>query len=350
MRTIYTCLLLLLICFAQCKEEDNACDVVVVSVDGYSDSIAGSPLLQHAMYSVVKVKSDSALSNIKDLCLLNDSLCYFIDSSNALISMDIEKGEILKIWRKSGRAKDETIAPNYITADADTIYVCDGGKNCIMAFDSSLHYLYSVPVFIFPEDFIKVEQGFLVYSSGTDASATFIDMSGKETYSMSFGGTRALNGPRYQFSSIFTKDDEGNVYLMTEYSDTIYKWTGKRLSSVYYLDYGSHGKWKFGASDEDADVGRYTNMYFILRGHLIFSFINDKKLEHGVYDIKGGNVSLGYPAIKNGISFYPQLQAGTSLIRIVDDSSLGDYLDTNGETGDNIQMLICKYKFKSYSK
>lgn len=326
--------------FTQCQNDETAKnDVVSIDVANPVDSINNDSFMQKAKYSAVIVKSDYPLSNIKDLCLLNDSLCYIIDTSNALVCVNIETGDIVKFSRKIGRAKDEVVMPNMITTDGgEYVYIVDAGKHCIMVFNPQLEYQYSIPVNGFPDKIIKTEDGFLLYTSGEDASVSLVNTYGREVYSRSFFDAD-IEG---RYSCAFAKDEKGSVYMMSEYSDTIYKWSGQEMLPVYCLDYS-----RLDNSQIDSGEGRRTLRYFVIDDKIVFSFMEGKNVEFGIYDIKTKEVRTGYPNPKDGIYFMPQYQYDCMLIAVLDDDLLSSVLDMSQEDNKDVKLLFWKYIIKN---
>ena len=334
--------LIAVVVFFHCSPEDKSADVVNIIVCDASDFTDRNPFLHNVDFSAVKIKSEYALSEIKSMYMADDSLCYAVDYNGALFCIDTDKGDVVAYRRKVGRAKDEVVVPNLITADSTHVYVWDGGKGCILVFDRTFAYQGVIPLSYNPTEFIKVESGFLCYSSGRESSVYLIDMRGEKTYSWKMSNLE-LNT---RSSHVFSKDCNGDVYFMSEYSDTIYKWDDTHMSPEFCISYESMELQKSTSSDKDLSVGRYTSTFFVLPNYILFSFYEGKTMRYGLYDMKTSKVCVGDPRLPDSSNFIPFRQGSSVMLTLWDESMLPALIDMDCEENSNVQLLIWKYHYK----
>lgn len=244
-----------------------------------------------------------------------DNNCYVLDNNKALTCIDMKKGKIIMQKRKIGHSSQEWIQPIALTTDSSWIYLFDAATNKVITMDSNLRFKNSREMPCSFERFTKVEGGFLCYSEYRPA-VHFITDSGKQVYThylASYTVDMSLK------SNIFARDDDNNVYIKAEFSDTIFQWVDKECIPRYILDLGENGVPKDikKTSDIWAKHSAFSTDFFVGREKLMFSYIEGREKRDICYSNNTGEISIiSVDSMKN-VPFIPQWKTGRSFYAIV---------------------------------
>lgn len=339
-KTIKLILSLIVLILLRCTAENKSSETVNIEVNSVTTSASMDSFMRQVEFCPVKVKSDIySVNGIRSLYIANDSLCFAIDETNALVCVNTCNGNIVSYKRKIGRAKNEVIMPNLITADDQNVYVWDGGKGCILIYDKLFDFKKSINMPYCPTNMIKVSSGFLCYSSGNETSVYLVAMDGRKKYSKYISEEKLDE----RVHSTFVKAYDRNVYFMSEYSDTIYRWNETEFTPAFYLDYKSANCRKTASSSSNPNIGRYTALFFVLPNHVLFSFYEDNVMRYGLFDRETGTVEIGNPKLPDGSAFTPFSQGTNTLLAVWDEQMLYALLDMSQEENKTIQLLIWRY-------
>ncbi len=299
----------------------------------------GSLFFEDSTINYVRIQGSPSISEILDVGII-DSICYILDANGMISAVDISDGTIIKQLNRKGHAVGEMINPKCITTDSNLIFIFDGGKNEIMLYNKDFQYIDRLKISIDPSSIIKIDDGFLCYDRIT-STVYHLNKMGEVAHSHVISDKEVNITTRQQ---VFKVCSDSEIYVRTEYSDTIFVWNNKKLLPKFILNYNKSNTEKAQSVVEMWKEGTaFTYNYFLTERGLISAYMKDKMLNYILYDMEKEQC-FAYKSSKTGkLPLIPKWQFGSLIIGIVDQEVFQTFLDMDEEINKTCQWVILKY-------
>lgn len=248
------------------------------------------------------------ISEMVDIAQIGNN-CYVLDNNKAISCIDMKDGKIIKQKRRIGHSLREFVQPIALATDSSLIYVFDAGSNKMVTMDRNLSIKESTAMPCGFERFTKVDGGYLCYSEYHPA-VHFITDSGELTYTHSMANYVVDTSLK---SNVFASDEDNNVYIKAEFSDTIFQWANGECVPKYILGFGENSVPNNIKKTSDIWAKHFTFSmdFFVEREKLVFSYIEDHVKRYVCYSTKTGYFSNFSVDSINNTPFLPQWKSGS---------------------------------------
>lgn len=297
-------------------------------------------LFTQSVDSVILEKGSIPLSRIRKTCI-NDSLLFILDDMKSIFVYNTENGHLIKQIQKIGHGEGEYIEPMSIALSDSFLYVLDLSNTLILKYDYNLNYKDCIKCKFHAFDFVKVQNGFLMWnmeSKGDAKRIVHIGDTGKIIESF------LSNDMILDYSSstqMFSDDGYGKYYALESLSDTIYEWVDNELKPLYGLDYGMDPDKKYRISSEKAEdfAGHPIGGAFVSNKYVILMYLKDQYLFTNVFDRNTQQSHSGVMSNIGSFPFFPMALHKNVLYSVVDKI-------TNKDALSNYNTVLLKYKLK----
>lgn len=295
------------------------------------------------MDDYIKIESELVLidtmpiiSEMVDIAQISN-YCYMLDNNKAISCIDLRDGKIIRQKRQIGHSLQELVQPLALAADSSLVYVYDAGSNKMVKMDSSLSFKGSIDMPYGFERFTKVDGGFLCYSEYRPA-VHFITDAGKLIYTHYMANYIVDTSSK---SNIFTRDENNNVYIKAEYSDTVFQWANGKCIPKYIFDFGKNSTPKKIKKTSDMWSKHFTFSmdYFVGRDNLIISYLEGREKRYVCYSTSTGKMA-GFSVNGTNIPFIPQWKYKNCYYALVN-YEITKYLFKNPEL---YRSMLIKYR------
>ena len=323
MRTLLIAILSLCICSCGADSGRNRNCAVISEKDIDSGKIVPfDSLFQLSKSLIINESQREVLGDIRDVFFGEDFL-YILDYASTISQINLETGAIVKQVCSLGRGPIDYIQPVCLTGDSCNVYLLDLQGGCILKYDLDLNFVSRVAITTNALDFIKMDDGFLLYCLTGKDTFGFKRIKEDGTVVACYNGTGRMVDSMTGVELIF-KNTQGNIFCQDPYGDVIYKIDKKGLTDYLYVDFNRKkigkkkptsalfetGSYVFGAMSIDDKViltiVKDDNMFFVYcsEGNVRAIVKSDREQNRFFYpkwQYKGKIVSIDYPTFDDSI-------------------------------------------------
>ena len=333
-------LFLILFLFFSCKHGGSKQEnLAVFAIQNFDDKeLKVDEYFPHVKLLPLQLDSNRIIGQIKDVCVIGDTLFLLDGMASTLYIFDKNSGKYLASVSKKGHGPNEYINPVALSVNAENLYVLDMPTSRIIKFDKELNAVECVH-FDFPaSDFIALDGGFLLYNlAPTSEKGKFVHINGKGECVNSF----IFPEKREHFNNVlggggktFLKNGESDVFVFEFYCDVVYKWDNDSLQAVYRMDFGKLG---IPSGIDRYSINLYEETYafagniFMSSDMFVPSFFYKSQRYYAFIPLSEGELMSGIVKDKcYGIPFFPQWQHGNELIGVCPRKLAVKYFEENG--------------------
>lgn len=323
MRKLLIAIISLCICSCGADSSRNRNCFVISDKDINSGNIVPfDSLFQLSKSLNINESQREVLGDIRDV-FFGDEFIYILDYASTISQINLETGVIVKQVCSLGRGPIDYIQPVCITGDSCNVYLLDLQGGCILKYDLYLNYVSRVAITTNALDFIKMEDGFLLFCMTENGTFGFKKIKEDGAFVASYNEAGRMVDSMTGVDLIF-KNTQGDIFCQEPYGDVIYKIDNNGLTDFLYVDLNRKsigkkkptsslfetGSYVFGAISIDEDVilsiVKDDNMFFVycIEGKVQAIVKSDREQIRFFYpkwEYKGKIVSIEYPTFDDSI-------------------------------------------------
>lgn len=267
----------------------------------------------------------------------NDTLLYVLDDVGTLSMFNLVTGKQVKSIRSVGHAGGEYIRPVSLDLFEDRIYLLDQQSKKVIEYDLSLNYVSHVTVNFVPQDFCRIEKGFLfsrLDKKNGDDGFLYTDKEGN--VQKTFVPTNMLGEHVVSMRSFTGNGKHPRIMHENEASD-VWMWVDgqeKLMATLSFREPDSHS----GNRDHVQIKDCYMTDHYI-----ICSFLYDKRQNYAFCSKETGEVIAGFHDINKGLPFFPMSQDGNCILALYVEEDLQELPNWDSRKAKGADFVFFRY-------
>ena len=291
--------------FSSCKTEQQVNDTMYIQLSSFAGKVIDiADDIEYDDSLQLDIPDGIISYKVQDACI-NDSLIFILDDLKNVISFDAKTGKPLAYINSFGRGHGEYIEPKAICVSQDFLYVLDCTGMTIVQYNRHLQYVKSIRTNVSAIDFVKVDDGFLLYNLNPNKQIkqiVWIDEDGKVKNSYLEG---ERNRKELITDKMFVRSDEKATYIIDPSTNTLYRFSDGDMLPVINITNNE-------SSQSDCNLLRC----FLFGDSIITLYESKGFILTSFYDIKTKKTCAGIVNTHIPYPFTPLLRRDNSLYGI----------------------------------